>query len=116
MEDHIRGTGVLLALLLLLLGVPACKRAAPPEPAARTGAAANRPAPAAPPGAQGMPMAKGKAGVGMPPLMAGTATDSELVGQEAPEFTLPGSDGREFALADSRGKEHVLLYFYKGMW
>lgn len=97
MEDHIRGTGVLLALLLLLLGVPACKRAAPP-------------------GAQGMPMAKGKAGVGMPPLMAGTATDSELVGQEAPEFTLPGSDGREFALADSRGKEHVLLYFYKGMW
>ena len=61
MEDHIRGTGVLLALLLLLLGVPAyAGRAA--GAGGQNGGRREPPGAGRAAGRPRMPMAKGKAG------------------------------------------------------
>jgi len=45
-------------------------------------------------------------------LPAEPGTDSDLIGQLAPDFTLKALDGREVKLSDYRGKKTVLLAFW----
>jgi peroxiredoxin len=40
------------------------------------------------------------------------ATESPVLGQTAPEFTLKGPGGQPVSLSDYRGKQNVLLVFY----
>ena len=44
--------------------------------------------------------------------MAKTAeTPSDMIGKNAPAFTLPDQDGKKHKLSDYKGK-HVVLFFY----
>lgn len=44
--------------------------------------------------------------------MAKTAeTPSDMIGKNAPAFTLPDQDGKQHKLSDYKGK-HVVLFFY----
>ncbi len=45
----------------------------------------------------------------------GDSPSAELVGREAPDFTLPTTDGRQVKLADFRGEKNVLLFFNEGL-
>jgi peroxiredoxin len=45
-------------------------------------------------------------------LPAETGSDNELVGSDAPDFTLKALDGRQVKLSDYRGKQTVIVAFW----